>query len=79
MSLTSLLELTAGKNRSPATIDESSQPSGQHSTIDCVSPQPESQRVTENDNIQSGRLRLQSINCFYESQVNVNFTFLSIL
>nr|KAJ0199998.1 hypothetical protein LSAT_V11C600338920 [Lactuca sativa] len=42
------------KNRSPATIDENSQPSGQHSTIDCVSPQPESQRVTENDNIQSG-------------------------
>ncbi|KAL7596205.1 hypothetical protein Lser_V15G31096 [Lactuca serriola] len=42
------------KNRSPATMDENSQPSGQHSTIDCVSPQPESQRVTENDNIQSG-------------------------
>ncbi|KAI7728860.1 hypothetical protein M8C21_026451, partial [Ambrosia artemisiifolia] len=42
-----------GKSRSPTTTDENTLDLGQHATIDCVSPQPESQRVTESDNLQS--------------------------
>ncbi|KAI3753855.1 hypothetical protein L2E82_25919 [Cichorium intybus] len=39
-----------GKTQSPTTMDENSQ----HSAVDCPSPQPEPQRVTENDNVQLG-------------------------
>ncbi|KAJ0577415.1 putative protein kinase ULK-Fused family [Helianthus annuus] len=43
-----------GKTRSPTTNDENTVDLGQHSTIDRVSPQPESQRIKESDTIQSG-------------------------
>ncbi|KAI3737387.1 hypothetical protein L2E82_27388 [Cichorium intybus] len=38
-----------GKTQSPTTMDENSQ----HSAVDYPSPQPEPQRVTENDDVQS--------------------------
>ncbi|XP_076931409.1 serine/threonine-protein kinase TIO-like [Bidens hawaiensis] len=46
-----------GKSRPLTAMDENTIDlgrHGQHSTIDCSSPQPESQRVTENDNVPSG-------------------------
>ena len=57
MSISSLRDTGAGKSPSPTIMDHP-QGNGQQPVI--TSPQPESQRVTENDNIQSGRFQSKS-------------------
>lgn len=55
MSISNLRDNSAGKSRSPTSVDENSKASGQCSAVECSPPQTEYQRVTDSDNVQSGK------------------------
>ncbi|KAK9080095.1 hypothetical protein SSX86_001770 [Deinandra increscens subsp. villosa] len=43
-----------GRSRTPTTMDANTIDLGQHPAFDCSSPEPNSQRVSDSDNVQSG-------------------------